>query len=149
MPGVGDVAPGVVDPVPLCGVEVIPGLAAAPAEPDPVEPAPAPVCGAISAAISYLPAMEAVGPGFPVLLLPQWSAILVTLLTWNELVAVVCAFPAPGPVLMLPALPVCALVDPDVLEADALESPIDELLEEVEVGEVPPLPSACPVTSTC
>src|SRR5262249_18307377 len=138
-----------VDPVPLCGVEVIPGLAAAPAEPDPVEPAPAPVCGAISAAISYLPAMEAVGPEFPLLRLPQWSAILVTLLTWNELVAVVCAFPAPGPVLMLPASPVCAPVDPDVPEVRAFNSPMKQWLEGVGVGDAPPLPSACPVTSTC
>jgi len=46
---------------------------------------------------------------------------------------------------MLPALPVCELV-PD---AEALESPIEELLEALALGEVPALPMAWPVTSTC
>ncbi|PYV53509.1 MAG: hypothetical protein DMG91_16870 [Acidobacteria bacterium] len=52
---------------------------------------------------------------------------------------------APAPLPMLPALPVCELV-PD---AEALESPIEELLEALALGEVPALPMAWPVTSTC
>ncbi|PYV91830.1 MAG: hypothetical protein DMG90_06040 [Acidobacteria bacterium] len=59
-----EVVPGVVDPVPVCGVELIPGLAVelvpvdpvpaepAPVEPAPAEPAPAPVCEVIKAATS-------------------------------------------------------------------------------------------------
>ena len=143
-PGVVDVAPGVVDPVPVCGVDVMPGLAAV--KPAPVEPAPAPVCGIIRAATSYVPRTAAVGPGFEPLLVPQWSAIFVTLLTWNELLAAAWEPVAPAPLPMLPAFPVCVLDAPD---AEGFEFPMDDPPVALAEAEAPPLPIACPVSSTC
>src|SRR5947208_163397 len=72
---------------------------------------------------------DAVGP------LPeveQWSAIFVTLLTWNEFVpaAVEVLFPAP----MLPAVPVRLLVAP--AWSLGLLAPVAELEAEVPLGEV-------------
>lgn len=117
VPGVGVTAPGVVcvpcefmsgvrvvfGAVPgVCDVEgvVCPGDVA-------VGDVVVPVCGAALYAIRTVGPSDAVGP------LPdveQWSAIFVTLLTWNEFVpaALELLFPAP----MLPAVPVRLLVAP-------------------------------------
>ena len=101
-----------------------------------------PVCGAALYAIRTRDPSDAVGP------LPeveQWSAIFVTLLTWNEFVEVL--FPAP----MLPAVPVRLLVAP--AWSLGLLAPVAELEAEVPLGEVfadalaPPI--GCPVISTC
>src|SRR5207244_11759416 len=79
----------------------------------------------------------------------QWSAIFVTLLTWNEFVppAVEVLFPVP----MLPAVPVRLLVAP--AWSLGLLAPVAELEAEVPLGEVfaealaPPF--VCAVISTC
>src|SRR5256885_847167 len=105
-----------------------------------------PVCGAALYAIMTRDTSDAVGP------LPeveQWSAIFVTLLTWNEFVpaAVEVLFPVP----MLPAVPVRLLVAP--AWSLGLLAPVAELEAELPFGEAfaealaPPI--GCPVISTC